>query len=347
MIYMRQAPSATPPRTDLSAGEVAWLAGLLEGEGSFGFFSGSLTLSLEMTDEDVVSRVASMFGTAVHQNACRKSHHKFSYATRVRGSRAALFMMLVRPFMGERRGAAIDSAYSAYNRLKREPAQARCKALDSKHADLLVRWTQARNLGQSFRSFCADQGIGRRAAEQVIQRLEGLHTRVRATQHYFELPVQEFTSFKLLPLEVRAAWLAGLLEGEGCFRVYSSGGISISLQMTDRDIVVRAAEELGAVVRHSPPAKENWQSTWVCWTSRQHGREISLRLIPWLGVRRSARVNEALTIQPSVRVGPQQRRASEARAAWASRESGEGLRPVAQRLGMSVETLRKLVQAAP
>jgi hypothetical protein len=50
-----------PPRSEWTAAEIAWLAGLYEGEGSMTKSS----LAISMTDEDVIRRAAELLGTQV------------------------------------------------------------------------------------------------------------------------------------------------------------------------------------------------------------------------------------------------------------------------------------------
>lgn len=94
--------------------ELAWLAGLLEGEGCF--FAEKRPgkrmyprISLEMTDEDVVARVAKMFGKPYHRknSPSMGSHRKTKYYTRVTGKLAVEWMERLQPLMGVRRQEAI------------------------------------------------------------------------------------------------------------------------------------------------------------------------------------------------------------------------------------------------
>jgi len=55
-------------------------------------------------------------------------------------------------------------------------------------------------------------------------------------------------------------WMAGLLEGEGCF-MYRNGCPSIQLSMTDKDIVKRGAKILG-VGAHTPYKRDDGHK-WV------------------------------------------------------------------------------------
>jgi hypothetical protein len=93
--------------------DIAWLAGLLEGEGWFGRNHYSTpTIRVSMTDLDVIERAAALFGNAVtvlkrppdprHPNA------KQAWSTSIYGHRAVEWMRLLHPHMGSRRSARIE-----------------------------------------------------------------------------------------------------------------------------------------------------------------------------------------------------------------------------------------------
>ena len=96
--------------------ELAWLAGLLEGEGCFWLRkprgarqSCSPYLAVSMTDKDVVERVAKIFGVQVKKKPDqRKAHYKPCWTVQASGPRAALWMNRMLPFMGMRRTARIN-----------------------------------------------------------------------------------------------------------------------------------------------------------------------------------------------------------------------------------------------
>lgn len=96
-----------------------WLAGLLEGEGSFLKAPPSrrsgVQVSVEMTDEDVVRRAADLLGSSVVACKARRAWWKPSWRTCVRGHRAILLMKTLRPLMGQRRQGQIDSAIASYD----------------------------------------------------------------------------------------------------------------------------------------------------------------------------------------------------------------------------------------
>jgi hypothetical protein len=99
--------------------DLAWLAGLLEGEGTFGSYAGYPVLSLEMCDLDIVSRAAKILGAAsVGLNVPDHAEWSPLYVAKISGSRAADWMRRVRPYMGARRIAAIDVALGEYHPIR-------------------------------------------------------------------------------------------------------------------------------------------------------------------------------------------------------------------------------------
>ncbi len=99
-----------------------WLAGLLEGEGSFmkgnPVSPGLPIISIQMTDEDVIKKVSDIFEVSYHQ-VCEKRriehpHWKTCFGARVRGSKAVAIMKEIRYLMGTRRQGQIDKALASY-----------------------------------------------------------------------------------------------------------------------------------------------------------------------------------------------------------------------------------------
>ena len=83
--------------------EIAWLGGLLEGEGYFRLNLGKYPyIGIEMTSEDVIVKVAAMWDTRV-------TRHRNLYVTKVNGFHAIRWMMLLLPFFGKCRREKIAS----------------------------------------------------------------------------------------------------------------------------------------------------------------------------------------------------------------------------------------------
>jgi hypothetical protein len=102
----------------ISQQDLHWLAGLLEGEGSF--LAGppsaprSPAVQVSMVDRDIIERAGSLLGVAVMVVPSRRDGWRTAYSVRVRGAPAVLWMQRLRPLMGGRRQAQIDRAIASY-----------------------------------------------------------------------------------------------------------------------------------------------------------------------------------------------------------------------------------------
>lgn len=123
--------------------QLYWLAGLLEGEGSFckppPSSPNSPFVALEMTDEDVVAKVANLLEISYRQTKNRKPGiWKRSFFLQLRGKRAVVLMKELYPLMGLRRKAQIDRALAAYDPLLRFrkglPSASELAILNEKHS---------------------------------------------------------------------------------------------------------------------------------------------------------------------------------------------------------------------
>jgi hypothetical protein len=110
---------------------LAWLAGLLEGEGCFSshcYYNRSSryvvpSIQLAMTDRDIVKRAGALIGG--NQKSVRSylqkpdarlrgNKYKRKYVWRVNGQRAVHVMKLLLPYMGRRRSRRISSLVRKY-----------------------------------------------------------------------------------------------------------------------------------------------------------------------------------------------------------------------------------------
>lgn len=100
-------------------------------------------------------------------------------------------------------------------------------------------------------------------------------------------------------------WIAGLLEGEGCFylttRRNSDGSprplLSVLCQMTDEDVIERLAELIGfGNVNRREPKQSNWKPVWT-WQCSDVERLLPLltALRPIMGARRADKIDQMLT----------------------------------------------------
>jgi hypothetical protein len=106
------------PVPEIAQSDLHWLAGLLEGEGSFlrGPPSAPRTpaVAVSMIDRDIIERAARLLDCAVHRIRARREEWRDAYVAGVRGPRAVEWMQRLRPLMGERRRRQIDRALASY-----------------------------------------------------------------------------------------------------------------------------------------------------------------------------------------------------------------------------------------
>jgi len=126
----RRSSSADPgrfpvldPIDDLSAKNglaMSWLAGLLEGEGTFSFTCDAKqrcypVVSVNMCDELVVRRAAEVLGARkVARRIPDQPHWRPTYVAKIGGAHAAEWMRSLSALMSQRRQAAIGRALAAY-----------------------------------------------------------------------------------------------------------------------------------------------------------------------------------------------------------------------------------------
>ena len=103
-------------KPELTQIELGWLAGILEGEGSFYFsvdsyINAHVHISVHSTDQDIILRIGKLMHTKCRGAAPpRQPHHKKQYFTFASGEQALFIMRMLLPYMGERRTVQIRSA---------------------------------------------------------------------------------------------------------------------------------------------------------------------------------------------------------------------------------------------
>lgn len=108
---------------ELSDLDKGWLAGLLEGEGSFGYYETPrknggtpirrLVVCLKMCDEDIVRRayeLCKVGSLQVHQRKARRPEWIWT----VSGQQSLMVMEIIYPHMGSRRREKIAEAVTKY-----------------------------------------------------------------------------------------------------------------------------------------------------------------------------------------------------------------------------------------
>lgn len=93
--------------------EIAYVAGLLEGEGCFdrNNKASGVKIRMETTDVDVAERLRDILGCGnIRPRAAKKSTHRPTVIYQIaRAEDVRRILTAIRPWMGERRGKKIDS----------------------------------------------------------------------------------------------------------------------------------------------------------------------------------------------------------------------------------------------
>lgn len=139
-----------------------WLAGWLEGEGSFIWNKNNQQplISAVSTDEDVIKRVSILFGVTYFSVGKRCDHHKEVYRVCLRGRKAVDLMHKLKPLMGLRRTAKIDEVLAVYD------SEPRIFKLIQKDVDTVRSLAASRTMTQSE---IADKvGISREMVNKIL-----------------------------------------------------------------------------------------------------------------------------------------------------------------------------------
>lgn len=100
--------------------DLYWLAGILEGEGSFMCGPPSdprqPRIGIQTTDEDVIRHVQLLIGGTVAEVSRQREHHRRTWTLKLKGLDAIIIMQRLRPLMGKRRREQIELALESARR---------------------------------------------------------------------------------------------------------------------------------------------------------------------------------------------------------------------------------------
>jgi hypothetical protein len=246
--------------------DIAWLTGLLEGEGHFCMSGRSILIVVNMTDRDVIERAATLMGGYVYALPSASPRHKPQWRAQLKGPRAAGWMMTMYAWLGTRRRGQVEGALSRWR------AMPYVRISPQIERSIVEAWeTGATNKSALARRF----GVSRNTVYDVLVRSG-------------DLRVKE--PHRLTAIDV--AWLAGLVEGEGNVGI-SGRSMTIRVKMSDHDVILRAAELLEGKV-YPVPAPDGWKPQWLTEVKGSLAAAWSMTLYPWLGVRRRQQVRDGL-----------------------------------------------------
>lgn len=286
---MSRFANALEKPEDQTSLRLAWLAGLLEGEGTFLRPPPSMPncpiVACRMTDRDVVERVAACFGTKVL--SIDKGRYRTEYAATLKGRRAVELMLDVRPLMGDRRRHAIDRASQAYVPPRRK--------LDFESAtEIRDRFAAGATVSSLAGAFDVTRQTIRPILRGEIYAAAPLCPWREMSQ---ELPCL-LAPPGIFPSELY--WLAGWLEGEGSFIApppSDPGRPRISAQAKDGDVVAEAGRLLSikplldkSIQRRNPA----WSAMWRVLLQGRRAISMMRAMEPMMGTRRQQQIHTAI-----------------------------------------------------
>jgi hypothetical protein len=270
---------------------LAWLAGLLEAEGTFLRPTPSTpncpVVACRMTDRDVVERVAACFGTKVH--SIDRGRYRTEYASVIKGGRAVKLMADLKPLMGDRRRRAIERAMLAYvsphHKLSFELAEEIRRHFDG---------------GESIAALARTYGVRPQTVRPLLRgelysSAPSLPWRGVPPELPLLSPPPELT-------QVEFHWLAGWLEGEGSFMAPTPSDpqrVRISAQAKDHDVVSEASRLCRVTPSYDYSKRARSRGWSPTWRLLMRGRRAALfmeRLSPILGARRKRQIASALDV---------------------------------------------------
>lgn len=147
--------------------DIYWLAGLLEGEGYFGYGNGA-QIVVKMTDEDVLTKARTIIGL---ENTSFTTHdpgppRKRAYVLLINGPKAIGTMMTIFQLMCERRKQKIKKVLESWRRAKGARHQWKTCKYGHEYQPVPSHWKKA-GIRKRWCRTCAIQGSRKRYLKQI------------------------------------------------------------------------------------------------------------------------------------------------------------------------------------
>lgn len=122
----------------------------------------------------------------------------------------------------------------------------------------------------------------------------------------------------------QAAWVAGIIEGEGCISWNGKGSARIRVKMSDRDVIdqLQAWTGVGSIRTDAPRANRKQIYVWT--VDRAEELEVLYAdVAPWLMSRRAAKLEEIRALVAEYQAGTEQRAVARAHKGWITRRQNQ------------------------
>ena len=288
---------------DIQEASFYWMAGLLEGEVSFGLLPPSgrkitpvLNMAIQMTDEDVIARFCDLIQAQYLALKPFKDHWAPLYLCRLRGKRAFQMMQLFYPLMGQRRQQQIVYAceHFVYRTDNKGTNNTRAKLTETDVVEIKRRIAT----GETAKEIAPDFGVTHYTIWGIRSGKTWKHVDLSD-----KTPVKDDSAKEIhivSPIsstEQKFYWLAGLLEGEGSFMAPSPSSPNqprISLQMTDEDVVAKAAQLFEKKYHRVEPKKPTHKAVYMLTVKGAQAANWMKELVPLMSRRRQEQIKRAL-----------------------------------------------------
>lgn len=127
---------------DLSSEEIAWLAGIYEGEGSCSITNGrAIRIEITMTDKDIIDRICNLTGLGrVRILPSRNEKYKQAFNWGLGSLNAVSFLNVIMPWLGERRAARAKAAVKNWTTNKRQANKTDTECTKGHLYDISSNW---------------------------------------------------------------------------------------------------------------------------------------------------------------------------------------------------------------
>jgi hypothetical protein len=334
---------------DINPATLFWLTGLLEGEAYFGHGvptePNNPRINLSMTDEDVIARVATIFGHSYTRYQPKVVHWNATYKFTLRGARAAQLMRHIYPYMGLRRKSQIDRALQNFiykpnaNITTPKVTEAQVRAIKARLAN-----------GETAKSIAQDFPISHYAIWDIRSGKTWGHVSIDDKEaadsfQHLQLPVLEFTE------ENAFSWLVGLLEGEGSFMSgppSSPNTPRISIAMTDEVVLARVGEICGTKYQSLRSRNAKHKNVFRIHVRGSKAIALMRQVYPFMGNRRQEQIDRVFNsyveipqnrgmYNPSAKINERQAREIKQRLL-----DGENMSSLAQEFNVSLSIVREI-----
>jgi hypothetical protein len=152
-------------------------------------------------------------------------------------------------------------------------------------------------------------------------------------------------------MNINVVWAAGLIEGEGTFQWRKSQSPRVSCAMTDLDVLERLRDNFGGNICKTTKQQEHHKQAWVWYLGGEAAIEFMKQVQPWMGKRRSAKIDEVVSLWNTRQNELAEKRkviVDKATAAAVEYVNGGGsLRQVAAKHGVSYVTVKNYAALIP